>query len=197
MNPILSISYQATLTDARQEAVQRKSSFVGTEHVILAILNLPASIAGIALTLLDISFEDTRVEINTYLIEKVTEEPQSHNGIAHSPRLKTVIDLSKHLAAEWGSKETGSGHLLLAVIKEGQGDVAKILNRLIKFQELSSIVHAIMEDPENLKIKQKIESERAIPKLEKAFILMHARALRAEEKLGHVKNDLEELAETI
>jgi ATP-dependent Clp protease ATP-binding subunit ClpC len=112
---------------AQEEARLLNHSFIGTEHILLGLIHEGEGVAAKALESLGISLEAVR--------EKV-EETIGMAGTAPSgsppftPRAKKVLELSLREAAERGDREIGTEHLLLGLVREGQGVAVTVLESL-------------------------------------------------------------------
>jgi ATP-dependent Clp protease ATP-binding subunit ClpC len=112
---------------AQEEARLLNHSFIGTEHILLGLIHEGEGVAAKALESLGISLEAVR--------EKV-EETIGMAGTAPSgsppftPRAKKVLELSLREAAERGDRKIGTEHLLLGIVREGDGAAVTVLEAL-------------------------------------------------------------------
>jgi ATP-dependent Clp protease ATP-binding subunit ClpC len=108
-----------------QEAARRmRHGYLGTEHLLLGIIEAPP---GNAIAMLA-SLEVTPARLATRVEEIVPpgpEEPGSH--IPFTRRAKTVLELAMGLADEFGDAHIGTEHVLLAMVEEGEGVAARVL----------------------------------------------------------------------
>jgi Clp amino terminal domain, pathogenicity island component len=112
---------------AQEEARHLNHNHIGTEHILLGLINEREGVAAIALTELGISLEAAR----TMVVETVgqgAEEPASH--IPFTPRAKKVLELSLREALQLSHNYIGTEHILLGLIREGEGVAAQVLVKL-------------------------------------------------------------------
>ena len=110
-----------------QEAAQNLGhNYVGTEHILLGILHEGQGIAAETLKKLGVDFK----KIEEKIISLVGRGNDDGNLLGFTPRTKKVFELSFHAARELGTNYIGTEHLLLGLIKEGEGIAAKVLREL-------------------------------------------------------------------
>ncbi len=109
---------------AQQEARMLDHNYVGTEHILLGLIHEGDGVAARALTTLGISLDATRQAVED-IIGRGTQMPSGH--IPFTPRSKKVLELSLREALSLGSDHIGTEHILLALIREGDGVGAQIL----------------------------------------------------------------------
>ncbi len=112
---------------AQEEARLLRHDYVGTEHLLLGLLYEGEGVAAKALESLGISREDVRGQV-----EEITGHGQgSRSGhIPFTPRAKKVLELSLREALALGHHYIGTEHLLLGLLREGEGVAAQVLTRL-------------------------------------------------------------------
>jgi Clp amino terminal domain, pathogenicity island component len=112
---------------AQEEARLLRHDYVGTEHLLLGLLYEGTGVAARALESLGISREDVRGQV-----EEITGHGQgSRSGhIPFTARAKKVLELSLREALALGHHYIGTEHLLLGLLREGEGIAAKVLTRL-------------------------------------------------------------------
>lgn len=119
---------QSALKLAARCAASLKQGYVGTEHILAGLLKEQT---GVAHQVLDAN----GVEISQVL-KMIQELIAFENGVdlkereGYSPRAKRVLEEAHRQAARFGQKETGTEHLLLALIKEGENVAVRLLNTL-------------------------------------------------------------------
>ncbi len=111
---------------AQEEARQLNHNYVGTEHLLLGLIHEDDGVAAQALTALGIRLDDARREIDA-IIGRGTEQPSGH--IPFTPRAKKVLELSSREAKLLGHDYVGTEHLLLGLLREGDGVAVQILVR--------------------------------------------------------------------
>lgn len=117
---------QKVLTLAQEEAVRLGHNNIGTEHILLGLVIEGEGIAAKALQSMSVNLETVQSEIEA-LIGKGSEKPIS---IAYTPRAKKVVELSIDEARKLGHSYVGTEHILLGLIREGEGVAARVLNNL-------------------------------------------------------------------
>ena len=112
---------------AQDEARFLKQNYIGTEHLLLGLINEKEGIASRVLQELNISSGDIRLAVR----DAVTEgSSQSYEHIPFTPRAKKVLELSLREALQMGHNYIGTEHILLGLLKEGEGIAARVLNSL-------------------------------------------------------------------
>ncbi|OYD06568.1 ATP-dependent Clp protease ATP-binding subunit [Paludifilum halophilum] len=117
---------QKVLALAQEEAVRLGHSNIGTEHILLGLVREGEGIAAKALMGLGLGLEKIQKEVET-LIGRGQGQP---TNIAYTPRAKKVIELSMDEARKLGHTYVGTEHILLGLIREGEGVAARVLNNL-------------------------------------------------------------------
>ncbi|MEI5909164.1 ATP-dependent protease ATP-binding subunit ClpC [Bacillus spongiae] len=117
---------QKVLALAQEEAIRLSHSNIGTEHILLGLVREGEGIAAKALNGLGLSSEKIQKEVEN-LIGKGKEKNQN---IHYTPRAKKVIELSMDEARKLGHSYVGTEHILLGLIREGEGVAARVLNNL-------------------------------------------------------------------
>lgn len=117
---------QKVLAYAQEEAVRLGHNNIGTEHILLGLIREGEGIAAKALVALGLSLEKIQDEVES-LIGRNQEQP---TNIAYTPRAKKVIELSMDEARKLGHTYVGTEHILLGLIREGEGVAARVLNNL-------------------------------------------------------------------
>lgn len=117
---------QKVLALAQEEAVRLGHNNIGTEHILLGLIRESEGIAAKALIALNLGLEKIQDEVES-LIGRGQEQP---TNIAYTPRAKKVIELSMDEARKLGHTYVGTEHILLGLIREGEGVAARVLNNL-------------------------------------------------------------------
>ncbi len=117
---------QKVLALAQEEAVRLGHNNIGTEHILLGLIREGDGIAAKALLALGLGLEKIQDEVEA-LIGRGQEQP---TNIAYTPRAKKVIELSMDEARKLGHTYVGTEHILLGLIREGEGVAARVLNNL-------------------------------------------------------------------
>jgi ATP-dependent Clp protease ATP-binding subunit ClpC len=117
---------QKVLALAQEEAIRLSHNNIGTEHILLGLVREGDGIAAKALYALGLGSEKIQKEVEN-LIGRGQEASQT---IHYTPRAKKVIELSMDEARKLGHSYVGTEHILLGLIREGEGVAARVLNNL-------------------------------------------------------------------
>jgi ATP-dependent Clp protease ATP-binding subunit ClpC len=109
---------------AQEEARELNHNYIGTEHLLLGLMREPESIAARALRELEISQEAAREQV-IQIVGRGKKEPSGH--IPFTPRAKKVLELSLREALQLGHNYIGTEHILLGLVREGDGVAAQVL----------------------------------------------------------------------
>ena len=112
---------------AQEEAKRLNHSAVGTEHILLGVVREGEGVASKVLESLNISPERVRAEIES-AIGRGERSPQEE--VAFTPRAKRVLELALDEARRLGHNYIGTEHLLLGLIREGEGVAARVLEAM-------------------------------------------------------------------
>ena len=137
---------QQVLQLARKQADTFNHGYVGTEHILLGLIALGHGVAINALQSVGVDFDSVRLEI-----EKAAgtgPETKTIGSIPFTPRAKKVLALSANEARNLGHSYVGTEHILLGLLREGEGIAARVLENL--GVDLEEIRYEIMKtlDPE-------------------------------------------------
>ncbi|MBM7650383.1 ATP-dependent Clp protease ATP-binding subunit ClpC [Bacillus ectoiniformans] len=117
---------QKVLALAQEEALRLGHGNIGTEHILLGLVREGEGIAAKALYGLGLGSEKIQEEVES-LIGKGEGTSQT---VHYTPRAKKVIELSMDEARKLGHSYVGTEHILLGLIREGEGVAARVLNNL-------------------------------------------------------------------
>ena len=112
---------------AQEEARLLNHSYSGTEHILLGLIHEGEGVAAKALEALGISLEAVRAQVEE-IIGQGGSSPSGH--IPFTPRAKKVLELSLREALQLGHNYIGTEHILLGLIREGEGVAAQVLVKL-------------------------------------------------------------------
>jgi ATP-dependent Clp protease ATP-binding subunit ClpC len=112
---------------AQEEARGLHHNYIGTEHILLGLLRDSEGAAATALAAADVTLESARREVET-IIGRGQQEPSGH--IPFTPRAKKVLELSLREAVQLGDNSIGTGHVLLGLIREGDGVAVQMMINL-------------------------------------------------------------------
>ncbi|HJQ91606.1 MAG TPA: Clp protease N-terminal domain-containing protein, partial [Acidimicrobiia bacterium] len=130
---------------AQEEARLLNHNYIGTEHILLGLLNEGEGIAAQALESLDIDLASVREEV-VKIIGQGQQSPSGH--IPFTPRAKKVLELSLREALQLGHNYIGTEHILLGLIREGEGVAAQVLQQLgAELQKVRQTVIQLLSGP--------------------------------------------------
>jgi ATP-dependent Clp protease ATP-binding subunit ClpA len=109
---------------AQEEARMLNHNYIGTEHILLGLIHEGEGVAAKALESLGISLDAVRQQVEE-IIGQGQQAPSGH--IPFTPRAKKVLDLSRREAVQLGHNYIGTEHILLGLIREGDGVAAQVL----------------------------------------------------------------------
>jgi ATP-dependent Clp protease ATP-binding subunit ClpA len=112
---------------AQEEARLLNHNYIGTEHILLGLAHEGQGVAAKALESLGISLEAVRAQVEA-IIGQGQSAPTGH--IPFTPRAKKVLELSLREALQLGHNYIGTEHILLGLIREGEGVAAQVLVKL-------------------------------------------------------------------
>ena len=112
---------------AQEEARMLDHTYIGTEHILLGLIHEGDGVAAKALQALDIRLEAVRREVVS-VIGKGGAPAVGH--IPFTPRAKKVLELSLRESLQLGHNYIGTEHILLGLIREGEGVAAQVLQKL-------------------------------------------------------------------
>ncbi len=112
----------------RKEAERLHHNFLGTEHVLLGLIKLGQGVAVNVLVKLGLNLENVRAEVET--VVGTGPEQAEIGNIPYTPRVKKVIALAQNEAKKLNHTYVGTEHLLLGLLREGDGVAAKVMRQL-------------------------------------------------------------------
>ena len=119
---------QQVLALARKEADRFNHNYVGTEHLLLGLIKLGQGVAVSVLGRLGLDLDTVRMEVE----KEVGTGPDTKitGSVAYTPRVKKVLALANKEAKTLNHSYVGTEHLLLGLLREGEGIAARVLKRL-------------------------------------------------------------------
>src|SRR5919112_1989498 len=109
---------------AQDEARALKHNYIGTEHILLGLLREEEGLAARVLESLDITVEEVRAQV----VRIVGQGDEVTTGqIPFTPRAKRVLELTLREAVFLGHNHIGTEHILLGLVREGEGVAARVL----------------------------------------------------------------------
>ncbi len=119
---------QQVLALARKEADRFNHNYVGTEHLLLGLIKLGQGVAVNVLTKLGLDLETVRMQVE----QQVGSGPETKmvGNIPYTPRVKKVLALASKEAKNLNHSYVGTEHILLGLLREGEGVAAQVLRNL-------------------------------------------------------------------
>jgi ribosomal protein S18 acetylase RimI-like enzyme len=131
---------------AQEEAGRLDHNSIGTEHLLLGLLAEVDGVGARALGTLGIFLPAVRMEIEK-TIGRGPTPPTEH--IPFTPRAKKILELSLLEARELGDQHIGTEHLLLGLVREGEGVAAQVLGRLgVELDDVRAVVMTTLSVPQ-------------------------------------------------
>ena len=125
---------------AQEEARLLNHNYIGTEHILLGLIHEGEGVAARALQGLGIRLDSVRSQV----VETIGQGHQSPSGhIPFTPRAKKVLELSLREALQLGHNYIGTEHILLGLIREGDGVAAQVLEKL--GADLPKVRHTVIQ----------------------------------------------------
>ena len=112
---------------AQEEARMLNHNYIGTEHLLLGLIHEGEGVAAKALAAMEIRLEAVRQQVEE-IVGRGQDAPSGH--IPFTPRAKKVLELSLRESTQLGHRYIGTEHILLGLIREGEGVAAQVLVRL-------------------------------------------------------------------
>src|SRR5207253_7993692 len=128
---------------AQEEARMLNHNYIGTEHILLGLIHEGEGVAAKALESLGISLEGVRQQVEE-IIGQGQQAPSGH--IPFTPRAKKVLELSLREALQLGHNYIGTEHILLGLLREGEGVAAQVLMKIgLDMQKIRQTVLQAMQ----------------------------------------------------
>jgi ATP-dependent Clp protease ATP-binding subunit ClpA len=125
---------------AQEEARLLNHNYIGTEHILLGLIHEGEGVAATSLESLGISLEAVRAQVEE-IIGQGQSAPTGH--IPFTPRAKKVLELSLREALGLGHNYIGTEHILLGLVREGEGVAAQVLVKL--GADLTRVRHQVVQ----------------------------------------------------
>jgi ATP-dependent Clp protease ATP-binding subunit ClpC len=116
-----------TVVLAQEEARLLNHNYIGTEHILLGLVREGEGVAALTLTSMGIRLDAVRGQVEK-IIGQGQAAPAGH--IPFTPRAKKVLELSLREALQLGHNYIGTEHILLGLVREGEGVAAQVLQQL-------------------------------------------------------------------
>lgn len=138
---------EKALTLSQESAVAFSHNYVGTEHILLGLIQEGTGVA--AKVLLGIGITEDKIKHQIEVLIGKGEETLDQ-AIGYTPRTKRVFELSFKESRRLGHNYIGTEHLLLGILKEGESVAIKIMSELgVDFQKLASDISKMLTSEEN------------------------------------------------
>jgi Clp amino terminal domain, pathogenicity island component len=118
---------RTAVTLAQEEARDLRHNYIGTEHILLGLVREGDGVAARVLDSLGVSLDAVRARVEA-IIGRGKESPAGH--IPFTPRSKKVLELALREALSLGHNDIGTEHILLGLVREGEGVAAQVLVEL-------------------------------------------------------------------
>src|SRR5687768_5423592 len=119
---------QQVLALARKEADRFHHNYVGTEHILLGLIKLGQGVAVSVLQKMGLDLETVRAAVEKQV--GTGQETKAQNSIPYTPRVKKVLALAGKEAKTLNHSYVGTEHILLGLLREGEGVAARVLKSL-------------------------------------------------------------------
>jgi ATP-dependent Clp protease ATP-binding subunit ClpC len=170
---------------AQEEARLLNHNYLGTEHLLLGLIHEGEGVAAMALESLGISPEAARAQLEE-IIGQGQSAPIGH--IPFTPRAKKVFELSLREALQLGHNYIGTEHILLGLLREGEGVAAQVLVKL--GADLSRVRQQVIQLLAGYAGGQEI-AEQAGARTRLVRMTVPEELRQAEEELAQVRRDKE------
>jgi ATP-dependent Clp protease ATP-binding subunit ClpC len=166
-----------TVVLAQEEARRLGHSYIGTEHLLLGLLREGEGVAAQAIGRMGISLADVRSDV-VRIIGEASESPSGH--IPFTPRSKKVLELSLREAMQLGHNYIGTEHILLGLVREGEGVAAQVL--VARGADLKRVRATVIDELRNITPGSRASGPRRTPGGEEA--LSNAQQLAGSSAVG-------------
>jgi ATP-dependent Clp protease ATP-binding subunit ClpC len=119
---------QQVLALAKKEAERFNHNYIGTEHLLLGLIKLGQGVAANVLQKMGLDLETVRLEVEKQVV--TGPETQTAGNIPYTPRVKKVLALANREAKALNHGYVGTEHILLGLLREGEGVAAKVMKAL-------------------------------------------------------------------
>jgi hypothetical protein len=185
---------------AQDEARRLDHNYIGTEHILLGLIREGEGVAAKALELLGISLDAVRQQVEQ-IIGRGQETPSGH--IPFTPRAKKVLELSLRESVQLGHNYIGTEHILLGLIREGDGVAAQVLVKLgadlnrVR-QRVIQLLHGHRTE-EPVSAEAAVQELRLLPEVRIRLEAVEQRLAAIEQRVGTGPDtsDLDEQLETV
>ena len=170
---------------AQEEARMLNHNYIGTEHILLGLIHEGEGVAAKALESLGISLDAVRQQVEE-IIGQGHQAPSGH--IPFTPRVKKVLELSRREAEQLGHTYIGTEHILLGLVREGDGVAAQVLvmlgadlNRVR--QQVIQLLHG-RQAREPVSARSAAQNLRVSPAVQTRLEAVEQRLVAIEQRIG-------------
>ncbi|CAN5218846.1 hypothetical protein BH20ACT24_BH20ACT24_20300 [soil metagenome] len=164
---------------AQEESRLLRHNYIGTEHILLGLVREGEGVAAQVLTRLQVSLDGVRREV-CQIIGEGKQAPTGH--IPFTPRAKKVLELSLREALSLGHNYIGTEHILLGLVREGEGVAAQVLRqRDAGLERVRAEVIEVLSAPGS----EPVERPEPPPSLSPESTVVLRIARKAAEGMGH------------
>jgi len=179
------------LVYAQEEVREPDRAFIGTEHILLGLIREGDGIAAKALDALGIAYDVVRAKVSE-LTEFATNS--SPGSPAFSPRAKKVMEISLREAVQLGHSYVGTEHLLLGIVRQGDGAAVRILKDLgVEMSDIQTQVVQLISSSSN----REVDEPSVHVRYDGAIFRGVVRAVGEQLRPDLVASDLDDLADVI
>jgi ATP-dependent Clp protease ATP-binding subunit ClpA len=174
---------------AQEEARRLDHNYIGTEHLLIGLVREDGGVAGQGLESLGISVDAVRQQVEE-IVGRGDRAPSGH--VPFTPRAKKVLELSLREAMQLGSDSIGTEHILLGLLREGDGVAVQVL--VILGADLSQVRRQVIERLPGFQGEDEAGSMREVqrPGLLSRVDAIERRLSILEQRVG-TRADLQEL----
>ena len=185
---------------AQEEARSLDHNWIGTEHILLGLIREGEGVAAKALESLGISLDAVRQQVEE-IIGRGQQPPSGH--IPFTPRTKKVLELALRESQQLGHNYIGTEHILLGLIREGDGVAAQVLVKLgadlnrVRQQAIQLLHGRSAEEPVSARSAER--ELRLLPAVKTHLEALEQRLTAIEQRVGTGpdSSDLDEQIETV
>ena len=185
------------VVQAQEEARMRNDNYIGTEHILLGLIHEGTGVAARALDSLGINLDVVRRQVEE-IIGRGQQTPSGH--IPFTPRAKKVLELSLRESQQLGHNYIGTEHILLGLLREGDGVAAQVLVKLgadlnrVR-QQVIQLLHGHQEE-ESVSARSTAAELRVLPAVKARLDSVEDRLTAVEQQVG-IRPDTGDLDEQI
>jgi ATP-dependent Clp protease ATP-binding subunit ClpC len=169
---------------AQQEARRLDHNYIGTEHILLGLIHEGEGVAAKALDSLGISLQAVRQQVEE-IIGRGEQAPSGH--IPFTPRAKKVLELSLRESQQLGHDYIGTEHILLGLVREGDGVAAQVLDKL--GADLNRVRQQVIQLLHGHQAKQPLSARSTAGEL-RLLPAVNARLEAVEQRLAAVEQQV-------